>query len=79
MKINYPDKEGEDPKAVIGDLIEFDDNTIGLVLDNGEVALLLNVVGRDFFMLAIKSKYDFQVGNYKIIARVKDWEINILK
>ena len=73
MKINYKDQENKE----VGDLIKFDDGAIGLVLIDEEIALLKFSTGTDWFALANGYKEDFKEGRYKIIAKAKDWEINI--
>jgi len=76
MEINYK-KNKHKEVARVGDLIKFDDGTIGLVLSEGEIALLQFPMDEDWFKLADVLKEEFEEGNYKIIAKVKDWEINI--
>ena len=76
MEINYKDGKNKEV-AEVGDLIKFDGEGIGLVLIDGEIALLKFSDGIDWFKLANVLKEDLKEGNYKIIARAKDWEINI--
>jgi len=76
MKINYKDNKNKEV-AEVGDLIKFDDGTIGLVLSEGEIALLQFSNGEGWFKLAMGYKQHFKNGEYKIIARAKDWEINV--
>ena len=76
MKINYKDQENKEI-AEPGDLIKFDDGVIGLVLRGGEIALLQFSIDEDWFKLADVLKEEFEEGNYKIIGKSKDWEINI--
>ena len=72
MKINYKDnKNKEIPEP--GDLIKFDDGAIGLGLIDEEIALLKFSDGSDWFKLANISKE----GEYEIIAKAEDWEINV--
>ena len=73
MKINYKDQENKE----VGDLIKFDDGAIGLVLIDEEIALLKFSTGNDWFCLADALKEEIDEGEYKIIARAKDWEINV--
>ena len=72
MKINYKKNKNKEI-AEAGDLIKFDDGAIGLVLSGGEIALLQFPIDEDWFKLADVLKE----GNYKIIAKAEDWEINI--
>ena len=76
MKINYKDNKNKEV-AEVGDLIKFDDRTIGLVLIDEEIALLKYSIGEDRFKLAVGYKDEFKRGNYKIIAKAEDWEINV--
>ena len=76
MKINYKDNKNKEV-AEVGDLIKLDNGAIGLVLSGGEIALLKFPNGKDWFELANVYKEYFKRGNYKIIAKAKDWEINI--
>ena len=76
MKINYKDNKNKEV-AEAGDLIKFDDRTIGLVLIDEEIALLKYSIGEDWFALGDAYKEDFKKGEYEIIARAKDWEINV--
>ena len=77
MKINYKEQEHKEI-AEVGDLIKFDDGVIVLVLRYGEIVLFKSSDRDDWFVLANDSKEDFKAGKYKIIAKAKDWEINIL-
>jgi len=76
MKINYK-KNKHKEVAEAGDLIKFDDGGIGLVLRRGEIALLKFAVGSGWFTLATGYKENLKEGNYKIIAKAEDWEINV--
>ena len=76
MKINYKDGKYKEV-AEAGDLIKFDDEGIGLVLIDEEIALLKFDSGIDWFKLADVLKEEFEEGKYKIIAKAEDWEINI--
>ena len=76
MKINYKDGKYKEV-AEAGDLIKFDDEGIGLVLIDEEIALLKFTSGIDWFELANGYKKYFKKGKYEIIAKAKDWEINI--
>ncbi len=76
MKINYK-KNKHKEVARVGDLIKFDDGAIGLVLKDGEIALLKFTTGKDGFSLAVGYKEYLKEGEYKIIAKAKDWEINV--
>jgi len=76
MKINYK-KNKHKEVAEAGDLIKFDDGAIGLVLSGGEIALLQFPIDEDWFKLADVLKEEFEEGNYKIIAKAEDWEINV--
>jgi len=76
MEINYKDNKNKEV-AEVGDLIKFDDGAIGLVLIDGEIALLKFSDGSDWFKLANVSKEDFKEGEYEIIAKAEDWEINV--
>jgi len=73
MKINYKDQENKEA----GDLIKFDGGIIGLVLSEGEIVLLKCPYGNDWFCLADALKEEIDEGEYKIIAKAKDWEINV--
>jgi len=80
MKINYPDKAGENKETYPGDLIKFGDGTIGLVLVGEKFISLKFSNGADWFDdLTGTYGFEFKEGKYKIIARAKDWEINVLK
>ncbi len=76
MEINYKDNKNKEV-AEVGDLIKFDDGAIGLVLIDEEIALLKFSDGSDWFKLANISKEDFKEGEYEIIAKAEDWEINV--
>ena len=76
MKINYKDNKNKEI-AEVGDLIQLEDGAIGLVLVDEEIALLKFSDGVDGFALAVGYKENFENGEYNIIAKVKDWEINI--
>ncbi len=76
MEINYK-KNKHKEVARVGDLIKLDDGVIGLVLIEEEIALLKFPSGIDWFGLANGYKEYFKKGKYEIIAKVKDWEINI--
>ena len=76
MKINYKKNKNKEV-ARVGDLIKLDNGVIGLVLIDEEIALLKFSTGTDWFALANGYKEDFKEGRYKIIAKAKDWEINI--
>ena len=76
MKINYKDNKNKEV-ARVGDLIKLDNGAIGLVLRGGEIALLKYSNGNGWFKLAESYKEVFKKGKYKIIAKAKDWEINI--
>ena len=76
MEINYKKNKNEEV-ARVGDLIQLDDGTIGLVLIDEEIALLKFSDGSDWFKLANISKEDFKEGEYEIIAKAEDWEINV--
>jgi len=76
MEINYKDNKNKEV-AEVGDLIKFDDGAIGLVLIDEEIALLKFSDGSDWFKLANVSKEDFKEGEYEIIAKAEDWEINV--
>ena len=76
MEINYKDNKNKEV-ARVGDLIKFDDGAIGLVLKDGEIALLKFTTGKDGFVLAIGYEEYLKEGEYKIIAKAKDWEINV--
>ncbi len=58
-------------------MIKFDDGGIGLVLSRGEIALLKFAVGSGWFTLATGYKENFKEGEYEIIAKAEDWEINV--
>ena len=76
MEINYKDGKNKEI-AEPGDLIKLDNGAIGLVLKDGEIALLKFASGNDWFKLAESYKEVFKKGKYKIIAKAKYWEINI--
>ena len=76
MKINYKKNKNKEV-ARVGDLIKFDDGDIGLVLIDEEIVLLKFSDGNGWFELANGYKDEFKRGNYKIIGKSKDWEINI--
>ena len=76
MKINYKDNKNKEV-ARVGDLIKLDNGVIGLVLIDEEIALLKFTSGIDWFELANGYKKYFKKGKYEIIAKAKDWEINI--
>jgi len=76
MEINYK-KNKHKEVARVGDLIKLDNGVIGLVLIDEEIALLKFTSGIDWFELANVYKKYFKKGKYEIIAKAKDWEINI--
>ena len=76
MKINYKDNKNKEV-ARVGDLIKLDNGIIGLVLKDGEIALLKFFDGVDGFALAVGYKENFENGEYNIIAKAEDWEINV--
>ena len=76
MEINYK-KNKHKEVARVGDLIKLDNGVIGLVLIDEEIALLKFSDGSDWFKLANISKEDFKEGEYEIIAKAEDWEINV--
>ena len=76
MKINYK-KNKHKEVARVGDLIKLDNGVIGLVLIDEEIALLKYSIGEDWFALGDAYKEDFKKGEYEIIAKAKDWEINV--
>jgi len=74
MKINFKEKR---EKAKIGDLIQFPDDVIGLVLEGEEVVLLQYPSGDDWFMMAKGHLEEFKKEEYIILAKANEWEINI--
>ena len=76
VKINY--KKGKEIKAQVGDLIKFEDEVIALVLNYNEI-VLINYTGGDSWFKLSKDGYkdDFNNGDYKVIAKAGEWEINI--
>jgi len=80
MEINLDSKKPME-EAETGDIIEFSDGVIGLVLEDDEVALLKYSDGNDWFRLLLKEGHYYgclEEGNYKILAKANKWQITRL-
>jgi len=77
MKINLGQK-GEREQAQVGDIIQFEDGTIGIDAGSGRTFVLKSEYGDEVMTLyASNSKYSsncFDI-KYKILAHACEWEI----